>query len=96
MGFVFQILCVGGFLVVSCIQVVATVDGVQHLLGWGTFWSWTVAIVVGWMPILGSITGVYGAHAAWGWSLLGSLALFLWPMLLYAAFSLVDSIRNQR
>jgi hypothetical protein len=96
MGVVFQILCFCGFLGVGVLQVIATVDGVQHLLGWNGFWSWVVALSMGWMPILGSITGVYGAHAAWGWSLLGSVVLFFWPVLLYPAFLIGDSIRSGR
>ncbi|SRR6266436_2329027 len=58
-------------------QITATASGIQHLTGLWWLVSWFIALLVGWMPLLGTAFGIYGAHAAWGWSLPSSFGLFL-------------------
>lgn len=73
-----------GFLATAAAQVIATADGIEHLLGWNAFFSWTAAMMLGWTPVLGTALGVYGAHVAWHWSWPATLAVFLWPVAVFA------------
>jgi hypothetical protein len=73
-----------GIALLSIFQVVATADGVAHLTGW-SFTSWLIAILVGWMPLIGTVTGIYGAISAWNWPWYGAVTLFAWPIILVMA-----------
>jgi hypothetical protein len=74
-----------GIALVLIFQVFATVDGVAHLTGWGPFASWLIAIVMGWVPLLGTTTAIYGAIAAWNWPWYGAVTWFTWPIALMIA-----------
>jgi hypothetical protein len=75
--------CVG-IALVSIFQVVATAAGVAHFTGWG-FTSWVVAIIVGWLPVIGTVTGSCGAISAWNWPWYGAVTFFTWPIILVMA-----------
>ncbi len=70
-----------GMALVSVIQVFATVGGVAQLTG-SSLAAWLIAIVMGWMPLLGSASAIYGAIAAWKWPWYGAVTLFIWPSIL--------------
>ena len=72
--------CVG-IALVSISQIIATAAGVAHLTGW-SFTSWLVAIIVGWLPVIGTATGSYGAMSAWNWPWYGAVPFFAWPLIL--------------
>jgi hypothetical protein len=80
-----------GYALFGLVQITATASGIQHLTGLWWLVSWFIALFIGWMPVVGTALGVYGAHADWGWSLLPSFALFLGlPVLfigIYAIFA---------
>jgi hypothetical protein len=67
------------------LQVIATADGITHVMGWNSFASWFVAIAMGWMPLLGTATGMYGAIAVWVWPWYAAATLFTWPIILAVA-----------
>jgi hypothetical protein len=75
--------CVG-IALVSIFQVIATADGVAHLTGW-SFTSWLIATIVGWLPVIGTVTGSYGAISAWNWPWYGAVTFFAWPIILVMA-----------
>ena len=62
---------------VALIQIPAVVVGVHQLTG--LWWSICVLIGVtfGSTPILGSLFGIHGAEAGWGWSAAESYSLFI-------------------
>ena len=66
-----------GYLIFGVFQIAATASGIQHLTGLWWLMCWIGAIVVGWVPIVGTALGIYGAHAHWEWSLPASFALFV-------------------
>lgn len=70
---------VGGimYLVVGLVQINASVVGLEHLTEWWHPICWWLSWFIGWMPVIGTALGIYGAHAAWGWSLTSSVLLFL-------------------
>lgn len=83
------------FGIIGVIQVFATVDGVAYFTGWSKFASWMLALCLGWVPLLGTLTGIYGAVAAWGWSWFGAVALFTWHLALSLIFIIATSLLAQ-
>jgi uncharacterized membrane protein YhaH (DUF805 family) len=57
--------------------------------GWEGFFGAIAALFVTYIPILGSVLGVLGAHDVWHWSWISSLLLFFWyvPLALVVALS---------
>lgn len=66
------------YVVLGLFQFVAAVDGLKVWLDIGTWLAVLSAIVVAWLPLVGTVAGVVGAHHAWHWSWLGAIALFFW------------------
>jgi hypothetical protein len=65
------------YAVVGIIQIFATVDGVKYFAGFGSFAAWVIALFTGWVPLLGTAFGIYGAHKAWDWTLTNAFLLFV-------------------
>jgi hypothetical protein len=73
-----------GYLIFGLFQIAATASGIEHLTGLWWFLCWIGAILIGWVPVVGTALGIYGAHAQWEWSLPASYALFIGlPILLF-------------
>lgn len=66
------------YFVVGIVQLFAIADGVAFGLGVGSFISFIIAIFVTYIPLLGSLLGLYGAVNVWDWSIWQALALFFW------------------
>lgn len=81
-GFVFWLL----YVAVGLVQLSATYDGLRYWLGWHWLVLAPLAFIVGYIPLLGSIAGMVGAHMIWRWEVLPSLLLFFWYVPLYAGF----------
>jgi hypothetical protein len=65
------------YAIVGLIQITATASGIQHLTGLWWLVCWFIALLIGWMPLLGTGLGIYGAYADWNWSLALSILLFV-------------------
>jgi hypothetical protein len=82
----------------------AEVDGLNLVLGWPKLVCWIVAFVTAGIPLLGTALGIWGAHAAWGWGWLPSIALFCGGLALCLILVVVatmlekarSSVRRQR
>jgi hypothetical protein len=85
--------CVG-IPLVSIFQVIATADGVTHHTGW-SFTSWLIAIIVGWLPVIGTVTGSYGAISAWNWPWYWAVIFFAWPIILVMALFGIAFVQNR-
>ena len=81
-------LITAGYLLMAVLQVVAVWQGLEYSSGLPRALALVGAGAVGAIPIIGSIAGIWGAMAAWGWSFLPSLLIFFWyvPVVLVAAF----------
>lgn len=66
-----------GYLMFGLFQILAAAGGIEHLTGLWWLICWFAALLVGWMPLVGTTLGIYGAHAMWEWSLSGALAVFV-------------------
>jgi len=73
-----------GYLIFGLVQIAATASGIEHLTGLWWPICWIGAILIGWIPMIGTVLGINGAHAQWEWSLPASCALFIGvPILLF-------------
>lgn len=70
-------------------QVAATFAGVQHFLGVHWIIAAAVSLIIGAFPLIGTAAGVYGATAAWGWTLTSSIGLFFGPLAVMMAVMLI-------
>jgi hypothetical protein len=59
-------------------QLFAIQDWFAVSWGWGSFFGFIAAFFVTYIPLVGSVLGVLGAHDVWHWSWLSSLLLFFW------------------
>lgn len=66
-----------GYLMFGLFQIVAAAIGIQHLSGMWWVVCWFGALLVGWIPLVGTALGAYGAYSAWKWSLPVAIALFV-------------------
>jgi hypothetical protein len=66
-----------GYLMFGLFQMVATASGIQHLTGVWWLLCWFGALLVGWIPLIGTAFGIYGAYSGWQWSLPVAIALFV-------------------
>lgn len=66
------------YLLVGLFQLFAIMDGVGHFLNVGGFLSFIIALLLTYIPIVGSIAGVYGATEVWDWTIWQSALLFFW------------------
>jgi hypothetical protein len=73
-----------GYLIFGLFQIAATASGIEHLTGLWWLLCWVGAMLVGWVPVVGTVLGIYGAHGQWEWSWPVSCALFIgFPILLF-------------
>jgi hypothetical protein len=66
-----------GYLMFGLFQIVATASGIQHLTGLWWLVCWLGALLVGWIPLVGTALGIYGAYDGWKFSLPVAAALFV-------------------
>ena len=66
------------YFVIGFAQLFAIMDWLEASWGWDGFFGFLAALFVTYIPLLGSILGVLGAHDVWHWSWLASLLLFFW------------------
>ena len=71
------------YLLVSLLQIVASVDGILHFFGLHWIFALFAALLLLFIPAIGPLAGVYGAVEVWGWPIWASLILFFWPYILY-------------
>jgi hypothetical protein len=66
-----------GYLMFGLFQIVATASGIQHLTGMWWLVCWFGALLVGWIPLVGTAFGIYGAYGGWKCSLPLAIAVFV-------------------
>jgi hypothetical protein len=66
------------YFVIGIVQLFAISDGIGYALNTGKIISFILASFLTYIPLLGSVLGVYGAVNAWHWNLLQAATLFFW------------------
>ena len=68
------------YLVLGLVQFFATIAGLQVALGTGLVVNIVLSLLVAWLPMIGTITAIYGAIVGWGWPWVWALAVFGGPV----------------
>jgi hypothetical protein len=71
-----------GYFLMGLFQWFAIGDGFSYFLGVPHFVGYSLAFVLTWVPLLGGIAGIYGAHVVWGWELVPAILFFSWPLVI--------------
>ena len=66
------------YFVIGLVQLFAIMDGVDYATGIDGVFGFLIALFTTYIPLLGSVLGVYGAVNAWDWSWVQAGLLFFW------------------
>jgi hypothetical protein len=91
MGVFFQI----AYFLVGLFQLFATIDGIKLFTGLGTFASVVIALFLNFIPLIGSILGIYGAMNVWDWGFWQSALLFFWYIPVAIVFILASTVGSR-
>lgn len=67
-----------GYLLVGLIQFFALWDGLNYALGLPSIFGFILSLFLTYIPVIGTILGIYGAVKVWDWDLLRASLLFFW------------------
>jgi hypothetical protein len=81
-----------GYFLVGLVQLFAIIAGIDYALGWGTVVSAIIALFITYIPIIGSVAGMYGAVNVWDWSIWQAGVLFFWYVPVLAAMVLYGAV----
>ncbi|WP_173933503.1 hypothetical protein [Chelativorans sp. Marseille-P2723] len=91
-----QVFLIIAYIVVGLVQLFAIMDGVAYGLNIASFFSFFIALFVTYVPLLGSLLGVYGAVNAWDWGLWQALVLFFWYVPVALALASASAVFDRR
>ena len=81
-----------GYFLLGLFQLAAIMAGAQVWWGLGTISSGIVGLVLAYIPVVGTVVGIAGAHSGFGWSWPVAALLFLWPYVLAALFVGISAV----
>ena len=64
-----------GFIILGFVQLAAMLNGLNDKLG--KFFGFIVSLILGEIPIVGTILGIRGAMINWHWNLFQAICLFV-------------------
>jgi hypothetical protein len=70
-----------GFIILGLIQMAAMLNGLNDKLG--KFFGFIVSLILGEIPIVGTILGIRGAVINWNWSIPLAIGLFVGAPVLF-------------
>jgi hypothetical protein len=86
-------------MLIGLVQWLATIKGLQTWLKFPWLIAALLSLIVAWIPIVGTIAGIKGAMAAWGWNVWPSIGVFCGPFIIYliaiAVGGVVDLLRRK-
>lgn len=83
------------YMVIGFAQLFAIMDGVEYATGIGGFFVFFIAIFTTYIPLLGSVAGVYGAVNVWDWSIWQAGALFFWYIPVFFIFIAISAFSEK-
>lgn len=84
-----------GFIIymgIGLVQLAAVMAGIHVWWGFSGFFSFIVAAIVAYIPILGSVVGMAGAMQAWDWEWWQAAGLFFGGLLLVVALGGITAL----
>lgn len=82
------------YLVIGIVQLAAVMAGLESWWGLNGFFSFIIAFVVAYIPLLGSVVGMMGAVQAWHWEWWQAGGLFFGALILTVLLGGVSSIAD--
>ena len=84
------------YFIVGFAQLFAIQDWLKYTFEIGSFLSFIGALFVTYIPLLGSILGVLGAHNYWDWSWFWSFVLFFWYLPFFGLAAVMGAFSSSR
>jgi len=75
------------FLALGLLQTAAIIGGLEDWVGLHWVIAVPLALLLAYIPIVGTVVGMFGAVTAWHWSWLQAFLLFFGPMLAAGLFA---------
>ena len=75
-----KIIIIIGNIIIGLVQFAAMLNGLNDKLG--KFFGTIVSLILGQIPIVGTILGIRGAIVYWGWEVWQAILLFIGPVVL--------------
>lgn len=85
-----------GYMALGLFQLAAVMAGLHEWWGIPKVVAALIGFIVAYLPVIGTITGIVGAHDAWRWSWEMSIALFLGPMIVMFSIAGVAALLDRR
>lgn len=80
------------YMAIGVVQLAAVMAGLESWWGLNGFFSFIIAFIVAYIPLLGSIVGMAGAMKAWYWEWWQAGGLFFGGLLLTLVFGVASGI----
>src|SRR2546427_10797530 len=80
---------------VGFVQVLAIIDAIRIWLGIPWILAAFLSLIIGYIPLVGTIAGIYGATSAWGWNLGWAIALFFGAFVISIAAVAVGGVSDR-
>lgn len=80
------------YFIVGIVQFFAIIDGIKFAWGIGSFISFMLAGFLTYIPLVGSIFGIYGATHSWDWTIWQAGTLFFWYIPVLAIAGIVSAV----
>jgi len=81
--------------VIGLVQVLAIIDGIQVWLGIPWILAAFLSLIIGYIPLVGTIAGIRGATTAWGWNLGWAIALFFGGLVISIAAVAIGGVSDR-
>ena len=78
------------YFAMGLLQMAAIIGGIAEGLRVPGIVAFFIAFLIGELPLIGTVAGIYGAMVNWGFSLVGALSLFLIPYAILIVAALTD------
>lgn len=78
------------YLFLGIFQLAATYSGLETWLGWPWIIAGPIAFLLSYIPLVGTILGMFGAVEAWEWSWVQAGALFFGPFVVVFICAIVS------
>ena len=93
---VMQVLLVIGYIVLGLFQFAAVVAGLEEWVGLHWIIAVPLSIFIAYIPLIGTVVGMFGAVTAWHWSWVQAGSLFFGPFIVVAALSIASGFLASR
>lgn len=74
---------------IGLVQLFATVTFLDSVWGWWLIPAIVVGAMLAYIPLVGSLMGVYAAVSVWGWSIYAAVALFFFPLIIWLVIAII-------